>query len=244
MKQNYNHPADRIVTIVTFEQKISMEVNLTAIPLFRNVGEEELERLFSVIVFQRKSFSAGSLVVSQSEECNRLLLLTEGIVKGEMISPTGKSLKIEDMGAPYALATAFLFGNNAFFPVNIIALTQVNFIVIQRRELLKLFQLNEQILQNFLSMISSRAQFLSEKLRFHSFKSLKAKLAFYLIKESGVSNSFRLNDSQNDLSELFGVARPSVGRAFLLMQEEGIIDIRYRQVEIYDRQKLIEACNE
>jgi CRP/FNR family transcriptional regulator, dissimilatory nitrate respiration regulator len=221
-----------------------MEDRLNQIPIFRNVEETELDRLFSSIIFQRKNYPAGSLVVSQGEECNRLLLLTKGMVKGEMISPTGKSLKIEDMEAPYALATAFIFGNNACFPVNIIAVTEVDFIVVQRRELLKLLQLNEQILQNFLSMISSRAQFLSEKLRFHSFKSLKAKLAFYLIKEAGQSNSFRLDDSQNELAELFGVARPSVGRAFLLLQEEGIIDIRYRQVEIIDRKKLIEACNE
>jgi len=221
-----------------------MEVNLNAISLFRNVGEAELDRLFSSIVFQRKSFPVNSLVVSQGEACDRLYLLTEGIVKGEMVSPMGKSLKIEDMEAPHALATAFLFGNNAFFPVNILASTPVNFIVIQRKELLRLFQLNDQILQNFLSMISSRAQFLSEKLRFHSFKSLKAKLAFYLIKEAGQNNSFRLNDSQNDLAELFGAARPSVGRAFLMLQEEAIIDIRYRQVEILNRNRLIDACNE
>lgn len=221
-----------------------MEVNLTEVSIFRNVESNELDRLLSSIVFQRKSFPGGSLVVSQGEECNRLMVLTEGLVKGEMISPTGKSLKIEDMEAPYALATAFLFGNNTFFPVNIIAVTPVNFIIIQKRELLKLFQMNEQILQNFLSMISSRAQFLSDKLRFHSFKSLKAKLAFYLVKEAGKNNSFRLIDSQNDLAELFGVARPSVGRAFLMLQEEGIIDIRYRQVEIIDRKKLVESCNE
>jgi CRP-like cAMP-binding protein len=104
--------------------------------------------------------------------------------------------------------------------------------------------MNQQILQNFLSMISSRAQFLSDKLRFHSFKSLKAKLAFFLVNEAGMNHSFKLKLSQQELAELFGVARPSVGRAFLLLQEEGVIDIRYKQVEILDRKKLAETCNE
>ncbi|HNZ72241.1 MAG TPA: helix-turn-helix domain-containing protein, partial [Prolixibacteraceae bacterium] len=130
------------------------------------------------------------------------------------------------------------------FPVNIIAVTEVSFIIIQRQEVIRLFQKSEQILLNYLSIISSRAQFLSEKLRFHSFKSLKAKIAFYLIKEAGKDNSFKLLHSQNELAELFGVARPSVGRAFLVLQEEGLIDIRYRQVEILDRKRLIEYCNE
>jgi len=221
-----------------------MEVKLNDIPLFREVEETELEKLFSSILFQRKSFPSGSLVVSQGEECNRLLILTEGMVKGEMISQNGKNLKIEDMEAPSVLASAFLFGRKNIFPVNIISITDVKFIVIPKGELLKLFQLNEQILQNFLSMISSRAQFLSDKLRFHSFKTLKAKLAFFLVQEAGVNQSFKLKLSQQELSELFGVARPSVGRAFLLLQEEGVIDIRYKQVEILNRKKLVEACDE
>jgi CRP/FNR family transcriptional regulator, dissimilatory nitrate respiration regulator len=221
-----------------------MEVYWSEIPLFREVEETEVEKLFSSLVFQRKSFPPGSLIVSQGEECNRLLILIEGTVKGEMTGPTGKSLKIEDMEAPSVLASAFLFGRKNIFPVNIISLTDVKFIVIPRGELLKLFQMNQQILKNFLSMISSRAQFLSDKLRFHSFKSLKAKLAFFLVNEAGMNHSFKLKHSQQELAELFGVARPSVGRAFLLLQEEGVIDIRYKQVEILDRKKLVESCNE
>jgi CRP/FNR family transcriptional regulator, dissimilatory nitrate respiration regulator len=221
-----------------------VEVKWSDIPLFRNVDETEIDMLFSSLLFQRKSFPSGSLVVSQGEECNRLLILSDGIVKGEMTGPTGKSLTIEEMVAPSVLATAFLFGRKNVFPVNIVSLTEVKFIVIPKEELLKLFQRNQQILQNFLSMISSRAQFLSDKLRFHSFKSLKAKLAFFLLNEAGMNNSFKLKLSQQELSELFGVARPSVGRAFLLLQEEGVIDIRYKQVEILDRVKLIEACDD
>jgi len=225
-------------------KKKIVEIKLSEIPLFKNVQESDIQMLLSGIVFQRKTYAEGSMVVSQGDECNRLLLLVEGTVKGEMISPAGKSLKIEDMQAPYALATAFLFGKSSIFPVNIIAVTEVSFIIIQRQEVIRLFQKSEQILLNYLSIISSRAQFLSEKLRFHSFKSLKAKIAFYLIKEAGKDNSFRLLQSQNELAELFGVARPSVGRAFLVLQEEGLIDIRYRQVEILDRKRLIEYCNE
>jgi len=225
-------------------KKKIVEIKLSEIPLFKNVQESDIQMLLSGIVFQRKTYAEGSMVVSQGDECNRLLLLVEGTVKGEMISPAGKSLKIEDMQATYALATAFLFGKSSIFPVNIIAVTEVSFIIIQRQEVIRLFQKSEQILLNYLSIISSRAQFLSEKLRFHSFKSLKAKIAFYLIKEAGKDNSFRLLQSQNELAELFGVARPSVGRAFLVLQEEGLIDIRYRQVEILDRKRLIEYCNE
>jgi len=117
-----------------------MEVSLSEIPLFRNVGETELEKLFTTIVFQRKSYQPETLVVSQGEECNRLLILTEGTVKGEMTGPSGKSLKIEDMEAPSVLATAFLFGRKNFFPVNIISASFIRIIVIYIMKMLSPFQ--------------------------------------------------------------------------------------------------------
>lgn len=221
-----------------------MRAELKNTPIFKGLEANQIETLLQNIVFQRKTFAHDSLVVSQGEECNRLMILTEGKVKGEMIGPTGKSLKIEDMEAPTILASAFLFGKKTVFPVNIISITDVEFTVIHRQEMLKLFQISETVLQNFLTMISSRAQFLSEKLRFHSFKSLKAKVAFYLINEAGNQLKFKLRHSQNDLAELFGVARPSVGRILLQLQEEEAIDIRYKNVEIVDRKKLAMICNE
>ncbi len=221
-----------------------MQADLSLLPLFRGLSTEEIEELLSKLVFQRKSYPPGSLIASQGEECNRLLIIEEGAVKGEMIGPSGKSLKIEDMLAPTALAPAFIFGKQNKFPVNVLSTSPMKLIVIPRNELLKMFGLDARVLQNFLSMISSRAQFLSEKLRLHSFKSLKSKLAFYLINEAGNKTSFKLKHSQNELADLFGVARPSVGRAFLHLQNEGIIDIRYKQVEIRNVTKLHDAYSD
>lgn len=221
-----------------------MEVKLTSIPLFNGHTDDELNDLLLKIVYQRKSYLKNSLVVSQGEVCDRLLILTEGSVKGEMMSQAGKSLKIEDMEAPSVLASAFIFGRKNVFPVNINTSSDVKLIVIPKNELLKLFVLSDKILQNFLGMISSRAQFLSDKLRFHSFKVLKAKLANYLVSEANGQESVKLKHSQNELAELFGVARPSVGRVFLQLQDEGIIDIRYRNITITNNQGLLEACNE
>jgi CRP-like cAMP-binding protein len=220
-----------------------MEQNILKMPLFAGLNSDELEHLFGSIVFQTRSYGAGALVVSQGDECNSLMILTDGSVKGEMSGADGRSLKIEDLLAPAVLAPAFIFGQKNRYPVNIISYDETRFIVIPRNELLTMFQINARVLQNFLGMISSRAQFLSEKLQFHSFKSLKAKLAFYLFEEAGGQSEFKLKHSQNELAELFGVARPSVGRTLMQLQEEQIVDVRYKQVKILDMSKLAQACN-
>lgn len=220
-----------------------MKQNLLKMPLFAGLNSEDFEHLFNCIIYQKRSFGAGALVVSQGEKCKSLMILTDGSVKGEMSGADGRSLKIEDLHAPTVLAPAFLFGQKNRYPVNIISYGETHFIVITRNELLVMFQNNAKVLQNFLGMISSRAQFLSEKLQFHSFKSLKAKLAFYLSEEAGGRSAFKLKHSQNELAELFGVARPSVGRTMMQLQEEQIVDVRYKQVKILDMSKLAQACN-
>lgn len=221
-----------------------METKLSAIAIFKGMSDESIEEALENIVFQRKSYQENNLVVTQGDVCNRLLILLDGVVKTEMTGPSGKNLKIEEMQAPAILAPAFLFARVNQFPVNVLSLTDAQFMVIPKNELIRLFQLNEQVLQNFLTMISSRAQFLSEKLRFHSFKALKSKLAFYLLNEAGQLKSFKLRHSQQELAELFGVARPSIGRIMLQLQEEGIIDVRYKQVDILNEKSLIQACND
>ena len=53
--------------------------------------------------------------------CNRLVILTQGSVRGEMIDYSGRLIKVEDIAAPRALAPLFLFGEENRFPVEVTA---------------------------------------------------------------------------------------------------------------------------
>jgi len=103
-------------------------------------------------------------------------------------------------------------------------------------------QSSEQVLRNFVNIVSSRGQFLSSKIRFLSFSTIKGKLAQYLLELSRKSGerSFQLPHSQAQLSELFGVARPSVGRAISEMNQEEIIRTEGKRVHILNSRKLSE----
>jgi CRP-like cAMP-binding protein len=69
-----------------------------------------------------------------------------------------------------------------------------------------------------------------------SFTTIKGKLAQYLLDLSRQSGSGRifLPHSQSQLAELFGVARPSIGRAMGALNQEGIIRAEGKKVEILD----------
>lgn len=158
-----------------------------------------------------------------------------------MIDYSGKTVKIEDIEAPKPLAAAFLFGKENKFPVTATANNNVKILAIPVIEFLKLLQLNAQLLKNYLHSISTRAQFLSQKLHFLSFKTIKEKVAHYLLQTAGDQfHSFELNNTQKQLADLFGVARPSLARVFSEMQKEGLIRIEKKTVTLLNKNELNE----
>jgi CRP-like cAMP-binding protein len=83
-------------------------------------------------------------------------------------------------------------------------------------------------------MISNRSQFLSDKIKFLNFKTIKGKLAQLILQNAGSRSSIRFEMTQNELADYFGVARPSVARALADMEEEGFIIATGKNVEITD----------
>jgi CRP-like cAMP-binding protein len=220
-----------------------MEKILSGSPLFFGLNEGQIQRMLSQIVFQVKSFDKGDLIASGGDECRSLQIVIKGNVKGEMIDYSGRVLKIEDIPAPRPLAVAFLFGKNNDYPVTISATEKTELFVLPKHSVVSLMQISEIFLTNFLNAISNRAQFISGKLRFLSFKTLKGKLAHYLLELDCRQNNngkIILNHTQEEMAELFGVARPSLSRTLRVLHHQGVIEANSRNIKIIDRKALLE----
>ena len=208
-------------------------------PVFRGISPEDLGQLFQQIHYQVKSYPKGELVVIAGEICDRSLIVQEGSVKAEMTDYSGKTIKIEDMTAPWPLATAFLFGRENKFPVTVSATSDARLVSIPKAEFVKLLQLNALILNNYLNTISTRAQFLSQKLKFLSFKTIKQKIAHYLLDLAGERlQTVEITQSQGQLAEMFGVTRPSLARTLGEMCQEGLIETDRRYIKIIDKSRM------
>ena len=152
-----------------------------------------------------------------------------------------KTIKIEDIYAPQPIAIAFIFGKNNTFPVNVEAVKDTELLIIHKSEFLKLLQSNVKILNNFLNAISNRGQFLSKKIKFLSFTTIKSKFAQYILELAREDLYIvEIEQTQQQLAELFGVTRPSFARTVIEMQKEGLIKIEKKQVEILNRNVLVE----
>src|SRR5664279_6534483 len=191
-------------------------------PLFKGMTPADVEEILSLVPFRVRKFQTGSMISQSGEIVESLIIVMSGIVKGEMVDYAGRVIKIEDIPAPGALASAFIFGNKNKFPVNVIAISDGELLMIEKSDFLRLLMKYDVLLVNFLDMISSRSQFLSEKIKFLNFKTIKGKLAFYILQKSGLNDSIiTLGMTQSNLADFFGVTRPSIARALGELEDEG-----------------------
>jgi CRP-like cAMP-binding protein len=215
---------------------------LTQCPVFLGLNEPEISDILSKTHHFTKSFEVGEIAAFSGETVNFLMIVLEGSVKGEMQDFSGKVIKIDDIRAPRVLASAFIFGKQNKFPVNVMANEKTRILYIPKYEFMKMLQGDIRILQNFLNVVSTQSQMLASKLKFLSFKTIKGKIAQYILSLAGSDKTMvELPMTQNDLAEQFGVARPSLARALGEMAEEGIISVDRKVVRILDRKRLREV---
>lgn len=211
-------------------------------PLFNGVSPEETENILEGIFFKTKEFKVGEIIAYQDEKVENLMIILEGTARGEMVDFSGKTIVIEEIESPRPLAPAFIFGKNNLFPVNIVAQTDTKVLKIPKPEFVKMMQKSDRLLTNFMNNVSGRAQFLSQKLKFLSFNSIKGKFAFYILNlaKNNNTNNVILPLSQSQLADLFGVTRPSLGRAIRELHNDNIIRADAKSIQILNTSELYE----
>lgn len=209
-------------------------------PVFRGLSAKELESLLLDISYKIRTYSKGDIIAMREDRLEFLMILIKGSVKGEMLDVSGKTIKIEDIMAPYPIASAFIFGQRNQFPVDVTANDEVEIFCLPKSAMLKLLQKNTLFLTNFLNSISNRSQFLAQKVMLLNFKTIKGKLANYILKLAAPDKKqVTLPKSQQEMANFFGITRPSLARSLKEMEQQGMILNNRREITIIDRSKLI-----
>lgn len=191
--------------------------------IFNEFDEATITQLLKKIKYTKRKYLRGENVAFRGDKIESLAIIVKGSVETEMLSRDGSVRKIENLKESDILAAAFIFGENNNFPVDIKAVEDVEILYVPKREFLKLLQLDNKILKNFLNEISNKIQLLSFKIWENvNNKTIIEKLNNYLINNS--KNNEIIIESVKNLSESFGVARPSLSRALSEYVKEGKLE--------------------
>jgi CRP-like cAMP-binding protein len=221
-----------------------MDINdLFLCPICKHIPPNGREQFLAQLDYKIKSYKKGDLIASRGDTVSSLYMLLEGSVETELISSSGAILGIETIKAPNPLAPAFLFAENNHFPVDIVALEDSEVILIPKSSVMKLLATNEIFLQSYMVFNSNRTSVLSERTKLLSIKTIKGKLAQYILSRTQ-NNRFTMDMNQTQLAEYFGVARPSLARSLSEMIEEGIITLKRKEGEVLNLNKLKDSITQ
>jgi CRP/FNR family transcriptional regulator, dissimilatory nitrate respiration regulator len=208
--------------------------------LFRGLSAKEIGTIIRKVHHQVRSYSGDDIIAFSGDEHNRLLIIVEGAVVGELTDFEGKVLRMEELKAPDTIASAFIFGDKNLLPVSIKALEKTRILIIPKQDLIRLLRENEKVLHNFLDIMANRAQYLSGRIKLLGLQTIRGKLAQYLLDQFQKSSGqeIRLPHTQNELAEMFGVTRPSIARVIRELNLEKVIASRGRSYRILDASRL------
>jgi len=219
--------------------------NFSKCPICSVIPLDKAGEFFKDIDLNITNYSKGDVVARQGDKCNHLYILLQGSVKGEMITESGGLLTVEVMLAPRPLASAFLFAENNTFPVDVTSLEDSRILKIRKDDVIELFRRDGKFMERYLKYNSNKAQFLSNKLQILTIKTIRGKLAHYLLEQLNLChsvnpsiNTFIMDKNQTELSKYFGVSRPALARTFSELQQEKIISADRNRVTVIKIQAL------
>lgn len=207
-------------------------------PLCSSIPEDQQNEFIKDLHFTVREYDKGDVIVTQGSISETLFIIVKGEIVTEMSDEKGDFMEIEYIKAPNPMATGLLFAADNRSPVSAICQSKCKIIAIPKDNVYLLMRKYESFMLKFLSYISNKVFYLSEKLRLVSLRSIRAKLSYYLLKESAGESVFRLKTSREDMARIFSVSRPALVKVMMEMAEEGIIEVNRREIKINDRNKL------
>lgn len=206
---------------------------LLGIHLFSGFENKELYTLLkkeSLI----QSFTENEIIYLQNEKANTMDIILEGNIIIQNIDAKGNILSITSLSQGDMLGGNLIFSKKNEYPMTIIAKTNVKLLKISKNTILDLSQVNKKFLINLLELFSDKALVLTTKINSLAMKTIREKIMEFLLFEVNMqnSNTIILSLSKKDLSERFGIERPSLQRELKKMKTEGLIDYDAKSITL------------
>ena len=217
-----------------------MYQTLSRSELFSGLDAGAVEALLEPCDKELRNHAGGDVIALQGSRYNHLLLLVEGNVRAESGEVGEKRTHVEQIVAPAMIAPSFLYARDGALPATLIARNAVTVLSMPREAFSGLLAADRRVMENFLQVVSTANKFVSEKVVYLTYKTIKGRLANYLltlVDEQG-ANQVVNPLTQREMAAIFSVTRPALARALGELAAEGTIYVRNKNITVLFAEKL------
>lgn len=229
--------------------------NLKKVYIFSGLSEDEIDMLSKIV--RQKTFNKGDIIFFDTEPYLGFYITVTGLVKIYKISKDGKEHILHLISPFNTFAEVPLFENfgeefedNYRYPANAMALEdETRVILIPARQFRELLEHNTKICIKMVSGFAKRLRHLNQHIEELTLKDVTKRVAGFILKEKKTtgkkSNGLQfvsLQISKNDLAAYLGTIPETLSRTLKKLQDEGMINVDGKNIEIVDSERLKDAA--
>lgn len=221
---------------------------LMKVPLFKNINEVELENMLTCFHTKIKAYKKDSFIVFEGDPFTGIGIIVEGGVVIQKENEQGERVLISKFSEGGMFGEMVAFSRIDRWPATVQASAKTAIIFIDPTMLIttcgNLCDGHRQLIMNMLTLVSNKALVLNKKVEYLSKKSMRGKIAKYIIEQRKPHKKaiFQVDMNRNELADFLNVSRPSMSRELGRMKEEGIIDYNKNTFRVIDLEALKEAA--
>lgn len=204
--------------------------------LFESADDGLLSELLCSGEYLTEGFLKGDRIFSPEKAPKSLAIILKGTA--EVSKNTGRgTLYMSRLTKGKMAGMSCLFSDDAPFPTTVTALENMRILFIEKQQLMSLFSRYPEILERYLSLLSTKICFLNEKIESISAPDVTEALRSYLldVSEKLGKNTFSLPVPVQKLASTLSVGRTSLYRAFDQLTAEGFLTKDGKVITITER---------
>ncbi|WP_243145199.1 Crp/Fnr family transcriptional regulator, partial [Clostridium neonatale] len=186
------------------------------------------------------SYKKGEVIFQEEEICSAIGLIIDGTINIERIYPNGKSIVMSKFKDGDVFGEALLFSKVNKYPATVIALSDCKVLYLTKNEIIKLFSVENKLMENFMMLLSEKIIILNNKIRSISLKSVRQKVVDYILCEymNEKNEEIKLKYSKEEIANDIGIPRPSLSRELIKLRDEGLINFSRNKITILNIEEL------
>lgn len=234
-------------------------------PLFAGVDVNDFKDFFTRT--RTRSYDKGEIIASEGKNCTSIGIITQGQVAVQKISGSGEFATIALLTTGDFFGEDMLYSSSSVFTTTLEAMSscEVHFV---SKDIMNALMIQSPVVKdNFLRILSDRLKAQNRRIELLSQKTLREKIAYYLIdlfnqqngnkvdvesdscqgcdyygtvscKYPSASRKVVLPVSKEVVAKFLAMPRPSFSRELIAMEKDGLIKVDGRVITLCDVSKL------
>lgn len=214
--------------------------------LFKGIDPDHLERMLECSKSRYKKYGRGEMIFHQEDEAVSLYVLLKGRVSIAKQLISGRKNTLYEVTENQIFGEHYIFGEDPVYHYGAQATTDVEVLEIPSTFFYSYCSQtcdhHQRLMRNILEILAAKEWLFVKKLNVVSAASLKERISIWLMDEASEDGIVSMKMNREELADYLGVARPSLSRALMRMQSEGIIEVGRNQIRIIDIDKIESFC--